>query len=80
MDASQSAYRLSDVRYREGVDGYVSVLVNQRSLYDAQQNLVKVRLARMSNTVDPYRALGGGWQDRTVKADVSTDRAAHPPG
>ncbi|VWC87176.1 efflux transporter outer membrane subunit [Burkholderia lata] len=80
VEASQSAYRLSDVRYREGVDGYVNVLVNQRSLYDAQQNLVKVRLARMSNTVDLYRALGGGWQDRTVKADVSTGQAAHPPG
>ncbi len=80
VDASQSAYRLSDVRYREGVDGYVNVLVNQRSLYDARQNLVKVRLARMTNTVDLYRALGGGWQDRTVKADVPTGQAAHPPG
>jgi outer membrane protein, multidrug efflux system len=58
----------------------VNVLVNQRSLYDAQQNLVKVRLARMSNSVDLYRALGGGWQDRTVKADVSAGQAAHPPG
>lgn len=68
VQASQSAYDLSDERYRQGVDGYLEVLVNQRSLYDAQQNLIKIRLSRMSNTVDLYRALGGGWTEPVVKA------------
>ncbi|WP_321877202.1 efflux transporter outer membrane subunit [Paraburkholderia bannensis] len=66
--ASQSAYDLSSKRYRQGVDGYVDVLVNQRSLYDAQQNLVKIQLSRMNNAVDLYRALGGGWTAPVVKA------------
>ncbi|WP_322092334.1 efflux transporter outer membrane subunit [Paraburkholderia bannensis] len=66
--ASQSAYDLSSKRYRQGVDGYVDVLVNQRSLYDAQQNLVKIQLSRMNNAVDLYRALGGGWTEPVVKA------------
>jgi multidrug efflux system outer membrane protein len=61
VEASSSAYRLSDERYEQGVDGYLNVLVNQRSLYDAQQNLIKVQLAQASNTVNLYRALGGGW-------------------
>jgi multidrug efflux system outer membrane protein len=67
VEASQSAYRLSDSRYRQGIDGHLSVLVNQRSLYDAEQTLVKVKLARMVNTVDLYRALGGGWRERAVE-------------
>ncbi|MGZ2747954.1 efflux transporter outer membrane subunit [Burkholderia stagnalis] len=78
VDASESAYRLSDARYRQGVDGYLNVLVNQRSLYDAQQNLIKVRLARMANTVDLYRSLGGGWREQSVKADASAELAASP--
>ncbi|HKR39391.1 MAG TPA: efflux transporter outer membrane subunit [Paraburkholderia sp.] len=61
VQASALAYRLSDERYQEGVDQYLNVLVNQRSLYDAQQELVKVRLARAQNTVGLYAALGGGW-------------------
>jgi len=67
VDASASAFRLSSERYQQGVDGYLNVLVNQRSLYDAQQNLIKVQLARVSNTVDLYRALGGGWNEGTAK-------------
>lgn len=66
LAASQSAYDLSSERYCQGVDGYLDVLVNQRSLYEAQQNLVKIRLSHMSNTVDLYRALGGGWTEPAV--------------
>jgi multidrug efflux system outer membrane protein len=32
-------YRLSDARYKAGIDSYLSVLVAQRSLYGAQQGL-----------------------------------------
>ncbi|ASW04346.1 MULTISPECIES: efflux transporter outer membrane subunit [Burkholderiaceae] len=66
VQASASAYRLSGERYQQGVDDYLSVLVNQRSLYDAQQTLVKVQLARAENTVGLYRALGGGWKDASA--------------
>ncbi|MGF6637909.1 multidrug efflux system outer membrane protein [Paraburkholderia sp. MM5496-R1] len=62
VQASALAYRLSNDRYQQGVDGYLSALVNQRSLYGAQQTLVKVQLARAENTVGLYRALGGGWK------------------
>ncbi|HNJ07154.1 MAG TPA: hypothetical protein PLY77_04310, partial [Plasticicumulans sp.] len=43
-----------------GVDSYLSTLDSQRSLYSAQQNLISVRLARLSNGVDLYKVLGGG--------------------
>ena len=52
---------LSDMRYRNGVDNYLSVLTAQTNLYTAQQLLITARLNRVTNLVDLYRELGGGW-------------------
>lgn len=67
LDAQQSlvaslaeSFRLADARYREGVDGFLGVLVMQRSLYDAQRGLVAARLARRTNQVALFKVLGGG--------------------
>lgn len=59
--ASSEAYRLSDARFRRGVDSYLTVLDSQRTLYSAQQTLIGTQLSRMSNLVTLYQALGGGW-------------------
>lgn len=59
-DATSESYRLSQARYDQGVDGYLNVLDAQRSLYSAQQNLISVRAARLSNLVTLYKVLGGG--------------------
>ncbi|MGE5648022.1 MAG: efflux transporter outer membrane subunit [Acidobacteriota bacterium] len=53
-------HRLSEARYKAGIDSYLSVLVAQRSLYAAEQGLVGLRLARLSNLVTLYKVLGGG--------------------
>jgi len=67
MDAQQSlvnaaadAYRLSNARYIKGIDMYLNVLDAQRSLYGAQQGLIALRLARLTNMVTLYKVLGGG--------------------
>jgi multidrug efflux system outer membrane protein len=62
--AEQSRYDLSDARYRNGVDNYLSVLSSQQDLYSAQQNLVTLHFSRLSNLVSLYQALGGGWRER----------------
>jgi multidrug efflux system outer membrane protein len=71
VTASDAAYRLSDMRYRGGVDSYLSVLVAQVSLYSAQQQLQTVRLTRLQNLVTLYKALGGGLQEHTAAAGTS---------
>lgn len=68
VDASSKAYRLSSDQYRDGVTEYLDVLVNQRSLYGAQQNLVKLQLAHAENTLSLYTALGGGWNSGEVSS------------
>ncbi len=63
--AEQRRYQLSDLRYRKGVDSYLTVLTAQRDLFAAQQQLIQSHLARLSNLVELYRALGGGWRERS---------------
>ena len=60
VDASADGYRLSDARYTRGIDSYLRVLDAQRSLYGAQQGLIAIRLARLTNLVTLYKVLGGG--------------------
>jgi multidrug efflux system outer membrane protein len=60
VNTLEETYRLSEARYTGGIDSYLSVLVAQRALYAAQQQLVGVRLARLSNLVVLYKVLGGG--------------------
>ncbi|KVS97955.1 multidrug transporter, partial [Burkholderia ubonensis] len=50
--AQQRRYDLSDLRYKNGVDSYLSVLTAQTDLYAAQQTLINARLARWTNLVD----------------------------
>ena len=63
--AEQRSLELADLRYRSGVDSYLAVLTAQTNLYNAQLALVATRLQRLSNLVDLYRTLGGGWIERT---------------
>lgn len=58
--AAAAAYKIAQGRYQEGVDPFLTTLDAQRSWYTAQQSLVATRLARQSNAVELYRALGGG--------------------
>jgi multidrug efflux system outer membrane protein len=60
--AAENTYRLSDMRYRGGVDSYLTSLIAQRDLYAAQQALITTRLAAASNLAQLYKALGGGWR------------------
>jgi multidrug efflux system outer membrane protein len=60
VNSLEETYRLSETLYKAGMDSYLSVLVAQRSMYAAQQRLVDIRLARLSNLVTLYKVLGGG--------------------
>lgn len=60
VDAASQTYRLSDMRYSKGIDDYLSVLDAQRSLFSAQQELVLLKLEKLSNQVRLYAVLGGG--------------------
>jgi len=58
--ALEETLRLSEERYRAGIDGYLGVLVAQQALFRAQQSSVLLRFAERANRVRLYKALGGG--------------------
>ncbi|MBW2609600.1 MAG: efflux transporter outer membrane subunit [Deltaproteobacteria bacterium] len=60
VDAVAETYRLSNVRYTKGIDGYLGVLDTQRLFYAAEQGLVDIRLLQFASQVRLYAVSGGG--------------------
>jgi outer membrane protein, multidrug efflux system len=62
VTALQDADRLSEVRYKGGLDSYLQVLDVQRNLFQGELTLARLRRDELASVVELYRALGGGWQ------------------
>ena len=62
VTALAESTRLSNLRYKGGLDSYLQVLDSERNLFQGQLVLAQLRLAEMQSFVQLYRALGGGWQ------------------
>lgn len=52
--------RLVELRFTEGFSAIIDVLDARREIFTAEQELVQVRRAELSNAVQLYTALGGG--------------------
>ena len=68
--ANERRYALAEQRYRAGITSYVTLLTAQRDLYSSQAALIDARFARLANVANLYRALGGGWKERTAEDDA----------
>jgi NodT family efflux transporter outer membrane factor (OMF) lipoprotein len=62
VEALKDADRLSKMRYEGGLDSYLQVLDAERSLFQGQLALARLRKDELVSIVQLYRALGGGWQ------------------
>jgi NodT family efflux transporter outer membrane factor (OMF) lipoprotein len=62
VHALSESVRLSNLRYRGGLDSYLQVLDSERDLFAGQLTLAQLRLVELQSVVQLYRALGGGWQ------------------
>lgn len=63
--AQRRRLELAQLLYKNGQANYLDVLTAQTDLYSAELVLTNARLQRLSNLVDLYRALGGGWLEHT---------------
>ncbi|MBI4903127.1 MAG: efflux transporter outer membrane subunit [Acidobacteria bacterium] len=61
VGALRETDRLSNLRYRGGLDSYLQVLDAQRNLFQADLVLAQLRRQELIAVVQLYRALGGGW-------------------
>jgi multidrug efflux system outer membrane protein len=62
VTALSETTRLSQMRYKGGLDSYLQVLDAERNLFQGQLALAQLRLGEALSFVQLYRALGGGWQ------------------
>ena len=75
-EADRDRFRLSDLRYRNGVSSYLDLLDAQRSLFTTEQTLAQVRLQQRANDVLLYKALGGGWTEPPAPAAAAAAPAS----
>jgi len=66
--ADAEAFRISELQYREGTIDILALLINQQSLFNAQQALALSKLARLNAYLSLYNALGGGWEQKADDA------------
>lgn len=62
---AREAYRIVHIQYREGSTDFLNLLDAQRTLLTAQDAHITVTLARLNTTVNLFKALGGGWGEKT---------------
>lgn len=73
VEATNTTYRLSEARFRAGIDSYLTVLDAQRASYSAEQGLLLLEQANLNNQVELYKTLGGG-----LKANTSDQVTQQP--
>ncbi len=76
--AQRRRLELAQLLYKNGQASYLDVLTAQTDLYDAELVLVGARLQRLTNLVDLYRALGGGWIEHTGDEPRAGDERWQP--
>ena len=62
LGAAEEAFRIAEVRYREGVSDYQTVLQTQNTLFSSRNAWLDNKLLQLNAMVGLYQALGGGWQ------------------
>jgi multidrug efflux system outer membrane protein len=59
--SSQASLRAANQLYANGLANFINVLDAERSMYQAQDQLVQSERAVSVNLISLYKALGGGW-------------------
>lgn len=59
--ALQNYLRLSQIRYDEGYDAYITVLDSLRQSYEGKIDLLNAHSEIFTSLIQLYRAMGGGW-------------------
>jgi len=66
-EALARALEVAELRYRNGLVNYLTVLDAQRNLLQADLNRIEARRAQLAAAADLAKALGGGWQDTAAR-------------
>ncbi|MCB5184176.1 efflux transporter outer membrane subunit [Methylobacillus gramineus] len=73
QDSAKKALQISENRYKSGYSAYLDVLDSQRVYNDAALAFIQSRQARLTATVDLFKALGGGWKTAEAYNNASNE-------
>lgn len=60
--ARRASVELANIRYRDGRASYFEIIEAEQQLFPVEEQLARVIQAQLVETVNLYKALGGGWQ------------------
>jgi outer membrane protein TolC len=66
---ANKATQFVSARYRSGLAGLLDVIDSQRTALQAQRQALQVLTSQMLSNVALVNALGGGWDERHIRAD-----------
>lgn len=71
QEAARKALQVSENRYKSGYSAYLDVLDAQRVYNDTALAFIQSRQARLTATVELFKALGGGWKAEDKSAQLT---------
>ncbi len=71
VNSARESARLAQVRYRVGSTDFQTLLIVERTQYQAEDTLLQVRLQHLQAAVGLFRALGGDFTAKGVAATTS---------
>ncbi len=71
LEKARAAQAIAEMRYERGLVDYLNVLDAVQARYNAEESLVLVDLAILTNRVTLHRALGGNWIDEDNTKEVT---------
>lgn len=75
--AIDKAYEQSKLRYQIGVISYSDLLLVQQQWLAATQNYQIAKQNRLTNAVNLYKTLGGGWGDQPSNSSINSPSESH---
>ena len=66
---------LAQLRFKTGIDSYLTILLAQIDLNNAQLLHITTNLERLTNLITLYQDLGGGWLEHQGEAPRSSGKA-----
>ncbi|MDB5730207.1 MAG: ttgC [Variovorax sp.] len=77
LQSARQALDLARIRMTNGATDFLTVLLSERTLYQAEDTALQIRLQRLQSTVGLYRALGTG-QSLPDESATATVPSSHP--
>jgi hypothetical protein len=79
LQVAQRRYVLAKTRYSLGLANFLQILDTEQALVQTEQKLAQADFSVANDVVTLFAALGGGWQEGSVKIPAPEISAPLPP-